>query len=156
MKRIVFLLFAAGIIFSMSCKKDSKVTDIINLSASMKCKINGTQWTAVTRLTTKQGNSFTINGTGSLGNDVLNIVVLGTTPGTYNLTITPVLVQMSATFANGTNADSLYTANEGTVTISSVDTTNKKISGSFSFKAKNIASNLKNITEGAFTNLIYQ
>ena len=156
MKKIIILIFVSGIIFSISCKKDSKITDIVNLSASMKCKINGTSWNSVTRVTTKQGNSFLINGTN--GGDVLNVTVLDTTTGTYNLTTTiPVQTKMSATFTNSSSKpDSLYTSYEGTVTISSVDYTNKKISGTFSFKAKNLLMNEKNFTEGTFTNLIYQ
>ena len=157
MKKITLIILICGLLFSLSCKKDSKITDLINVSASMKCKINGTSWSAVTRVTTQQGNNFLINGTGSLGNDVLNVTIIGNTTGTYNLTTnTPPQIQMSANFANGTSPDSLYTATEGTVTLSSVDVTNKKISGSFSFKAKNMALNNKNITEGTFSNLIYQ
>lgn len=160
MKKITLFILISGLVFTYSCKKDTKIEDVanlVNLNASYKCKINGASWNAVTRVTTKQGNTFLINGTGSIGNDVLNVTVLGITTGTYNLTTTmPVQTQMSATFANGTHADSLYTAYEGTVTLSSVDTTNKKISGSFSFKAKNLLMMEKVFTEGTFTNLIYQ
>jgi hypothetical protein len=158
MKKIMVLVLISGIIFSIGCKKDSKVADIINPSASMTCKINGVSWKAITRVTTKQGNSFLINGTGSLGSDVLNVTVFDTIVGTYNLTTTlPVQTKMSATFTNSTSStDSLYTAYEGTVTLSSVDYINKKISGSFSFKAKNLLMNEKNFTSGTFSSLIYQ
>jgi hypothetical protein len=158
MKKSTLLLLIPIIIFSFACKKDSKIADIINPTASMKCTINGTPWSAITRVTTKQGNTFLINGTGSLGNDVLNITVLGTTPGTYTLsTYSPPQTQFSATYTNSTSStDSLYTAYEGTVTLSSVDTTAKKISGTYTFKAKNLLLLNKSITGGTFTNLVYQ
>lgn len=160
MKKITLLLLVSGIIFSMSCKKDTKITDIINPGASMKCNIGGASWSAVSRVTTKQGNKFIITGTGSMGSDVLNVTIFGATTGTYNLTTTlPIQTQMSGTFTKSTSTDSLYTAYEGTATLSSVDTTNKKISGTFSFKAKNLSHPLLSnmiITSGTFTNLIYQ
>ena len=157
MKKITLFILISGLLFTFSCKKDSKITDIVNVSASMKCKINGTSWTAITRVTTKQGNTFLINGTGSIGSEVLNITVLGTTTGTYTLDPLSSLTQFSANLTNSSGVtDSLYTAYEGTVTLSSVDTTSKKISGSFSFKAKNMLLNNKQITDGTFTSLTYQ
>ena len=143
----------------MSCKKDTKITDIINPGASMKCNIGGASWSAVSRVTTKQGNKFIITGTGSMGSDVLNVTIFGATPGTYTIDPQAAQIQASATFTKSTALDSLYTAFEGTATLSSVDTTNKKISGTFSFKAKNLTHPLLSnmiITSGTFTNLIYQ
>lgn len=159
MKKITFFAIISILAFTFACKKDSKITDIINLEASMKCKVNGASWSALSRVTTKQGNTFLINGT--VGSDVLNITILGISTGTYTLSTTvPVSAQFSATYTNSTStSDSLYTAYEGTVTLSSVDTTSKKISGTFSFKAKNPTNLLlpnKNITEGTFSHLIYQ
>ena len=156
MKKSTLIIFITLITFSFACKKDSKIADIVNPTASMKCKINGSSWSALTRVTTKQGNTFLINGT--VGSDALNITILGITTGTYNLTTyMPVQTQFSGNYTNSTSAtDSLYTAYEGTCTLSSVDTSAKKISGTFSFKAKNLLLNTKNITEGTFTNLIYQ
>ena len=160
MKKITFFAIISIIAFSFACKKDSKITDIVNLEASMKCKINGTSWSAVSRVTTMQANKFLINGTGSMGSDVLNVTTLGIATGTYNLSVNvPVQTQFSATYTNSSSTDSLYTAYEGTVTLSSVDTTNKKISGAYSFKAKNLLHLLlpdKIITEGTFSNLVYQ
>ena len=154
---IILLLFGMG--FTMGCKKDSKVTDIINLSASMKCKVNGSQWTAITRVTTLQGSNLLVNGTTSTsGTDALNITVFNAGVGTFNLsTAVPVSTQFSATYTNDTGTtDSLYTAYSGTVTITKFDQTNKRVSGSFSFQAKNMALASKTITEGTFTELEYQ
>jgi hypothetical protein len=125
----------------------------------MKCNIDGVSWSAVSRVTTKQGNKFIITGTGSMGSDVLNVTIFGATPGTYTINPQELNIHASATYTNSTSSDSLYTAYEGTATLSSVDTTNKKISGTFSFKAKNLlhlALANKIITSGTFTSLIYQ
>ncbi len=156
MKKSTLFILIAIFAFTYSCKKDSKIAEIINPTASMKCKINGSSWSALTRVTTKQGNTFLINGT--VGSDILNITVLGIATGTYNLTTyMPVQTQFSANYTNNTNStDSLYTAYEGTVTLTSVDTSSKKISGTYTFKAKNLLLITKSITEGTFTNLVYQ
>ena len=158
MRISIFAILLVGVFFTISCKKDSKITDVINLSASMKAKVNGTQWTALTRVTTVQGSNLIVNGTGSLGSDVLNVTIFGTTPGTYTLSTTaPVSTQFSATYTNDTgNTDSLYTAYTGTVTITKFDATSKRVSGTFSFTAKNLALVTKTITEGSFTELEYQ
>lgn len=157
MKKTILFALLSLILFSMSCKKDSDVTDIINLQASMSCKINGSPWSATTRYTIKQGNTFLINGSANLGSELMNITFLGTTPGTYIIDPLNTLVEASASFTNSALVtDSLYTATSGTFILSSVDTTNKKISGSFSFQSTNTLLKIKTISEGVFTNLSYQ
>ncbi|NSW46261.1 MAG: hypothetical protein HPY79_10655 [Bacteroidales bacterium] len=156
MKKISFLLLA--LISLSACKKDSKINDIINPTASFSCKINNVSWTAITRVTRKQGNTFIISGTGSLGNDVLNITTFGTTAQTYHLDPINGQTQFSATFTMDTNTnDSLYQAVNGTVTLTSVDTVNKKISGTFSFRSSKVINPLllKEVTNGSFNNLTY-
>lgn len=141
-----------------ACKKDSKINEIINPTASFSCKINNVSWSATTRLTKKQGNTFIITGTGSLGNDVLNITTFGTTAQTYHLDPINSQTQFSATFTTDkNNNDSLYQAINGTVTLTSVDTVNKKISGTFSFRSSKIINPLilKEFTDGSFNNLTY-
>ncbi len=153
MKNSKILILITIIAFSFACKKDSKIANIINPTASMKCKVNGADWSAQTRVTTMQSNKFIINGTtGTSGSNVLNITIFGTTTGTY----INVPTQFLATYTNDTNAsDSLFTATEGTVTLSKVDTVNKRISGTFSFNAKNAQLLNKQITAGTFTDLAY-
>ncbi len=154
-KGSIILLVAISFI---ACKKDSKVDDIINPTASFTCKINGTSWSAITRITKRQGNNFIITGTGSLGNDVLNITTFGITAKTYTLDPINATTEFSATFTTDTNtSDSLYQAVNGTVTLTSVDTVNKKISGTFSFRSCKIINPLllKEVTNGSFSNLNY-
>jgi len=156
MKKISFILLA--LISPSACKKESKLSDIVNPTASFSCKINNVSWTAITRVTRKQGNTFIISGTGSLGNDVLNITTFGTTAQTYHLDPINSQTQFSATFTMDTNnSDSLYQAVNGTVVLTSVDTVNKKISGTFSFRSSKIINPLllKEVTNGSFNNLTY-
>ena len=154
MRNSIIAILLVGVVFSISCKKDSKITDLVNFSASMKCKVDGTQWSSLTRVTTL-GNPTTVNGTN--GNSVLNVTILGNTTGTYTLNTNAGTFQFSATYTNDSGTtDSLYTAYNGTATISSIDATNKRISGTFSFQAKNTAMNQKTVTEGTFKDLEYQ
>ncbi|NMD01336.1 MAG: hypothetical protein GYA62_16665 [Bacteroidales bacterium] len=156
MKRFSFILLTA--LSFAACKKASKINDIINPTASFSCKINNVSWSAITRVTRKQGNTFVITGTGSLGNDVLNITTFGTTAQTYHLDPINGQTQFSATFTMDTNNnDSLYQAVNGTVVLTTVDTVNKKISGTFSFRSSKVISplTLKEVTNGSFTNLTY-
>lgn len=156
MKNTRFLILIIVIVFSFACKKDSKITDIINPTASMKCKVNGADWSAQTRVTTIQSNKVIVNGTGSLGSDVLNVTTFGITTKTYTIDPYNAIVEFSASFTNDTNKpDSIYTATEGTVTLSKVDTVNKRISGTFAFKGKNTLLLNKQITAGSFTDLAY-
>ena len=55
------------------------------------------------------------------------------------------------------NTDSLYTAINGSVILSNVETSNRRISGSFEFNAVNVKNNSqkKYITDGVFTSLQY-
>jgi len=156
MKKILF--FALVALSFSACKKDSKISDIVNPSASFSCKINGTSWSAITRVTRREGNKFIITGTGSLGSDVLNITTFGIAQQTYTLNAANSQVEFSGTFTTDTNtSDSLYQAVNGTVTLTAVDTVNKKISGTFTFKASKIISplQLKDVTNGTFSNLNY-
>jgi hypothetical protein len=157
MKKVSIFILIVALFLSLSCSKKSSVSDVVPVSASMSCKINGVTWTTVTRLTTRQSNKFLITGTSTIGSDLLNVNVLGISAGTYNLDPFLAQIQATATFTNSSSVtDSLYTAYSGTVILSSVDTINKKISGTFSFDARNLSLKNKKITEGTFTNIKYQ
>ncbi len=157
MKNLILIVFVA--LAMIQCKKDS-VDDIINPTASMKAKINTVQWEALSRLVTQQSGNFIITGTGTVtGNDVIAITVLGEATGTYNLNPAQGQTQFTANYrpTAGMSTDSIYQAYQGVVTISELDATNKKISGTFSFKMRMVAdiNNEKDVTEGTFTSLSY-
>ncbi|HEV2832432.1 MAG TPA: DUF6252 family protein, partial [Hanamia sp.] len=59
-------------------------------------------------------------------------------------------------FAYTTNQGNTATESGGTLSITSIDTVNKKMSGTFSIKVyRQLDSKQKNITEGIFTNISY-
>ena len=155
MKHILVCVLIA--LLFVQCNKDDQDSpaNLLNLTASMSAKIDGTSWNAVTRVTRLQSNNFIITGTGALnGNDVIAITVLGSTAGTYNMTTQ---VQFTANYTPvAGSTDSIYQAYQGSVVISSVDLTEKKVSGTFTFKARlqDMVTEV-NITEGKFENLSY-
>lgn len=157
MKNLILIVFVA--LALVQCKKDS-IDEIYNPTASMKAKIGSTQWEAVTRLVTQQSGKFIITGTGTItGNDVIAITVLGEATGTYNLNPAQGQTQFTANYTPkaGMSADSIYQAYEGVTTITEVDATNKRISGTFSFKMR-MVTNINDevdVTEGTFTSLSY-
>jgi hypothetical protein len=148
------MIFAV-IVFS-SCQKDGDGTPVvINPNAAMSCKIDGANWTAFTRITTNTAGTFVINGS-ALSSDALNITIIGESVGSY--TLGTMQYNFSASYSPvATNPDSVYTAVNGTVTLTEVNTSTKKISGSFQFNAINVLNNNLNraITEGVFTSLSY-
>jgi hypothetical protein len=50
----------------------------------------------------------------------------------------------------------VYVGNSGTITITKIDTKNKKISGTFSFNLVNSKNQTIKVTDGVFKNLLYQ
>jgi len=158
MKHILVCVLIA--LLFVQCNKDDQDSpaNLLNLTASMSAKIDGTSWNAVTRVTRLQSNNFIITGTGALnGNDVIAITVLGSTAGTYNLDPMTTQVQFTANYTPvAGSTDSIYQAYQGSVVISSVDLTEKKVSGTFTFKARlqDMVTEV-NITEGKFENLSY-
>jgi polyisoprenoid-binding protein YceI len=125
----------------------------------MSAKIDGAAWSAITRVTTLQSGTFIITGTGSInGNNVMAITVFGQTAATYTLDPGTSQLGFAANFTPkvGASTDSIYTAYQGTVVLSSVDLANKKISGTYNFKMRltDMVTEI-NVTEGAFSNLSY-
>lgn len=157
--KYLFLFISIAFVF-IQCKKDddNNVTNLINPTASMTAKVNGTDWSAVTRATTLQSGNFVISGTGTInGNNVMAITVFGATTGTYNLDPLTTQVQFTANYTPVVgNTDSIYQAYQGTVSITNVDAANKKVSGTFSFKARlqDMVTEI-DVTEGKFENLSY-
>lgn len=155
MKKLFLFLFAAAL-FTTACNDDDgSPSPIINPSAKLSCNIDGSSWSAVTRVTTNTQGTFVISGS-TLSSDALNITIIGESTGTY--TLGTAQYGFSATYSPvASNTDSVYQALNGTVVLSEVNTTDKKISGTFNFNARNVT-NLSNeitVTDGVFTALYY-
>jgi len=155
---VSFLIIA--VTFS-SCKKDETVQDVILSPASMTAKVNDTAWTAITRATRHfaANNKFVITGTSTDG-QVIVITVMGDTTGTYtsSTSIDSLSAQVGAVWqpdASSPTEDN-FVSQSGTVTLTTVDTENLKVSGTFSFELINTnLSTQKSITEGKFSDLSY-
>jgi|GEM_PF-1258053 len=169
MKKL-FVLLAFVAVVASSCSKDGDGTPVlINPNAKLSCSLDGSPWTAITRVTTNTQGTFVVNtrvttntqGTfvvngSALQSDALNITIIGETTGTYTLGTGQ--YNFSASYSPvASNTDSLYTAINGTVELTDVDTQNRKISGTFSFNAVNVKDLSKTIsvTNGVFTSLSY-
>lgn len=139
-----------------ACSPDGDGTPVvINPNAVLSCKVNGVTWSALTRVSTKQGTSFLINGS-SLNADALNLTFFSDQVGSY--TLGTMQYQFSASFSPvANNTDSVYTAINGTASLTEIDATARKLSGTFEFNAINVKNNTltKSITEGVFSYLSY-
>lgn len=115
-------------------------------TGTFTCKIDGTTFSATTTSGTAVAPLLTFSGTS--GTNVITIVHNGAFAiGTY-----PVASAAPMTYANAGN--NCISTSDGTLTFTQFDTTNKKISGSFSFNCT-IPGGGSAITEGIFSNLSY-
>ena len=118
-----------------------------------KADVDGAPFTALTTTAVLGSGRLTIQGVDATGKSI-DITAEDTTPGTY----TEVILAYSAD-ATSDNAYSNIFNDTGTLTITSIDTVNRTITGTFSFKGDytDTDANLpsKMITNGVFTNLPY-
>ena len=147
MKRILTIGIAALALVFSSCKKDGTST-----GPSIKATIDGAAWSANVRVATKYSDKFVINGSALSGSSLI-VTVNGTSVGTYNLALTA--FDCSAAYTKSVSEPIPYASITGTVTISKVDATNKKVSGTFEFSMlRNLSDNIQ-ITKGSFTDIAY-
>lgn len=148
MKKVGLVLLAMMLI--MSCDED----DIAELLPSMSATIDGTDWSASIRSTVSTDDVIVITGTSTVG-EVIAVTVLGTSEGTYELSLTD--QECSALYKATVNAstDDTYVSATGTVVITELDTSSKKVSGTFSFTMLQGLSTTMTISEGEFSNLSY-
>ncbi|GAB4283499.1 MAG: hypothetical protein Kow0068_08360 [Marinilabiliales bacterium] len=148
-----YLVFTFFIVITLlSCKKDSN-------PASMEATIDGTKWTAITRVSKHfvSTGMYTITGTSASG-EVLVITIKGEEEGSYNssTSIDSLNAQVGAVFqpdASSPTEDNFFSTS-GTVTITELDKNEQTISGTFSFTMSKM-SETKSITNGKFENLNY-
>lgn len=145
------LFIAILIVVISSCSKD----DDSALPTKMSATIDNAEWSSITRVTVLKDNRFVITGT-SLDGKSLSITILGSTEGTYELSLNS--VQFGAVYKESvsTSTDDAYAATSGEVVLTNIDTSSKEISGTFSFVLrKSLTENSISVTEGTFTNLKY-
>jgi hypothetical protein len=149
MKKILFISFA---LFSLiSCSKDGD----LGISGSMKATINEVAWKSLIPGALLTNEKFTITGTDVSGKTLI-ITTMETSEGTYQLPSTS--IQFTATYKESLSAslDDTYIAVSGTVELTSVNSSSKVISGTFSLVLrKNLTGDEVTITDGEFTNVKY-
>ena len=149
MKRLITII--AAILFFIGCTKDEEGKIIW---PTMSAEIDGVEWNSATRVSVLEEGKFIITGT-SLDGKSLSITVLGTTEGLYQLNLTS--AQVAAVYKESINmtTEDAYVSVTGEVELTDVNTSSKKVSGTFSFVVVRNLTNTINITEGEFTNLTY-
>ena len=148
MKKIILLL---GLFIMMySCSKDNSNI----LTATMSAKIDQNDWKTVTRTTILNNGKFVITGV-ALDGSSLTITIFNDKTGNY--TVSPNQDACTAVYKKTatTTTDDGYIAFSGSVAISQVDNSAKRISGTFSFSLiHSLAdSSIVNIADGKFSNL---
>jgi len=161
MSRLLFLVFTWGfILFLSSCLKE-KQGDNFSFSGNFKAKINGTQWVAnKTAGANRFGNFISLFG---VSTDMKMVIITLTDSGTHRYTLNQNSINVGVFLdSNFTNTDPFATnlgvsaKAGGEVNITSIDTVNKKMTGTFNYKVYRIADDsVINFTEGRFTNLSY-
>ncbi|MBS1596652.1 MAG: hypothetical protein JST75_00395 [Bacteroidetes bacterium] len=167
MKRIGLSHVALGVLLLsfFSCSKELSNEALENgkgVAGSFRAKIDGASWVATNNISaTVLTGLINITGTSSDGKTI-NISLLAGATGTYALDEnSDGLASLNQTEATGpaiygTNQSSDPAKSSGTVTITSIDQTNKTISGTFSFNGYDDATTVtKVVTEGVFDRLPY-
>jgi hypothetical protein len=149
MKNMIFV-FMITITFLLGCNKENESTP------TMKASIDGKAWNADIRATVLSNNKFAITGTNNATGKSISITVLGITEGTYNLDINSFQCEAVYKQSYTTTTDDTYFAYTGTLVLTKVDLSHKRISGTFSFKLKkNLSNTTVIIDNGTFEDLRY-
>ena len=129
-------------------------------TGDFRAKINGTQWIASSASANRGSGVIALAGIGGGKTMVITLQDSGVHHYTLDLTSlqAAALVDSSSgnTNAFATNQGSSSLQSGGSVDITSIDTANKKINGTFRFVVyRALDSAQRNITEGSFTNISY-
>jgi hypothetical protein len=164
---ILLILLTSGAILLFSCQTEPDINfnpPTNPVTGDFRCKINGTQWVA-NKAAIASRMAGVINITG-LTTDKKLITITLTDSGLHRYILSDITGNAGA-LQDSTLADPLFSlvSNQGDyptqcggeVNITKLDMTNKKISGTFSFKVFREMDNLqRNLTEGSFTDLTIQ
>jgi hypothetical protein len=147
-----FLILLTVIVTIISCKKDSEGNIIIGMGA----KVDGDSWSALVPLAALYNNTFTITGTSLTGKTIV-VTIDGNSEGTYKLSVIPPAADCGCTYKKSltSSQQDWYLSVSGTVTLTNVDVTAKKISGTFEFTVANSSLETVTITNGVFNDLAY-
>lgn len=165
MKQFMGLAVAAIIVLT-SCQSELSFDDnsgnVGQLTGDFRATINGTQWVANTLSTGARMNGI-INLTGR-SNDGKTLTITLKDSGVHQYTLAQQTLSAAAYIDSASGNNISFTSNAsddpslagGSVNVTSIDTVNKRMSGTFSFRVfRPTDSTSVNITLGSFTNISY-
>jgi len=145
-------LFGLAFIFIMffSCDKSEEL-----LNSGMSAEIDGVKWESLTRVTTMNEEKITITGTSS-NKKIITITIWDVTTGTYNVS-TSTSSGCQAVYKESADAsiEDTYVSASGFTKVTEINTTEKRISGTFEFKLARGLNDILQLENGVFTNLKY-
>lgn len=153
MKKI--LLISTVMLFILGCEKAEEA-----IKYKMTATVGGAEWKTRLPVAKIESGNFIIIGTNTEGR-IIEITVFGTTSGTYELN--PISIPPKAECSGlyklsaSSSHDDVYAATSGTVVLTEVNTSSKKISGTFAFSDMLRGTSLEtiNITNGVLTDVPY-
>lgn len=167
MKLFTALVLTSFIVISIGCKKeDTKELQDQLFPAKMSAKVGGVDWTSLTQVTTIQSNKIHIIGTSTSGT-IIELTTMGIEAKKYDLNISLFDTSRSASCealyktSISASISDFYIAKKGSIEISSVDATEKRVSGIFNFTlyklnaADSVVMDSISIKDGIFMNLKY-
>jgi len=172
MKKILtYSLLICSLIFFNSCDNEPLEGFDLNDPAvaggtntgNFKVDFDGQTFVADVVSATISDEIINITGLRGSNGEAVILTINGITPGTYELGLTSGINVNAAAYNESNTAQSGWIAatdgvtSQGQVIITSIDTVNLKISGTFSFTATNFLINQTKIfSNGSFTNVTYQ
>jgi len=149
--KVTLLVLFTGVLLISSCEKDNP------LGYKMTATIDGSSFNSLVTLAYIQDNKMIIEGT-SVNGKIIVLTVSGINPGTYALSANPPLTQFAAVYKESAtvSTEDTWASVSGNISLTSVDTNAKTISGTFSVKMKKDLTNTTlEISNGSFTAVKY-
>jgi len=141
MKKIkyLYIIAAACALLFFSCSKKSNPAP----AQSISLKFNGTAY-STTNLTANTSDNLTVISGEFVGQSVVLIDIPNAKVGSFDIPSSGANVS----FANGSGAQNVYTANTGNITVTSMTSTS--IAGTFEFTGNNVGGSPATVTSGQF------
>lgn len=150
MKKALLLFLTCAAL--MNCSDE--VLDNLDLP-EMNAKVDGTEWKTSIRASRLENDKFIVTGT-SIAGEILAITIFGSSEGIYELSLTQAKCAALLKESVNSTTEDAYASVTGKVTLTDVNTSTKKISGTFEFVLlRSLSGETVHVTEGVFKNLTY-
>lgn len=138
-KYLYFVTLACALLFYSCSKKNNPAP----FNPAISLKFNGTAF-STTNLTGSSAPNITVITGQFVGQSSIILSIPNAKVGSFDIPSSGATV----IFVNGTGAQDAYSANSGTITVTSLTSTT--ISGTFAFSANDVGGVSANITDGQF------